>query len=135
MDKSGDENASAECVSGYKSGMFALLIGNSEFEKILELKMMENSGYRVSSVGTEFHEQATKSSSLIQKPVQKTPGSWWNILEVQEKEGEEFMGIGRIGSSNLGARGSSSAVKLMNSLRQIHGTIREGSREWHDRHF
>ena len=44
-------------------GMFTHSFGNPELEKILELKMMENSGYRVSSVGTEFNEQAIKSSS------------------------------------------------------------------------
>ena len=44
-------------------GCLRTRLGNPELEKILELKMMENSGYRVSSVGAEFNEQATKSSS------------------------------------------------------------------------
>ena len=73
MDKSGDENPKVplrKLSRVTKSegenddiGMFAHSFGNSELEKILELVMMENSGYRVSSVGTEFNEQATKSSS------------------------------------------------------------------------
>ena len=45
------------------TGMFTHSSGNPELEKILEQKMRENSGYRVSSGGTEFNEQATKSSS------------------------------------------------------------------------
>ena len=45
------------------TGMFTNSSGIPELEKILELKMMENSGYRVSSVGTEFNEQARKSLS------------------------------------------------------------------------
>ena len=45
------------------TGMFTNSSGIPELEKILELKMMENSGCRVSSVGTEFNEQARKSLS------------------------------------------------------------------------
>ena len=36
--------------------------------------MMENSGYRVSSVGTEFNEQATKSSSGKSKRMNESLG-------------------------------------------------------------
>ena len=73
MDKSGDENRKVPLRNvsrvtkseggNHGIGMFAHSFGNSELEKILELKMIENYGYRVSSVGTEFNEQATKSSS------------------------------------------------------------------------
>ena len=72
VDKSGDENprvlrnvsrVARSVDENDDLGMFAHSFGNPELEKILELKMMENSGYRVSSVGTEFNEQATKSSS------------------------------------------------------------------------
>ena len=45
-------------------GMSTHLLGNPGLEKILEQRrMMENSGYRVPSVGVEFNEQVTKSSS------------------------------------------------------------------------
>ena len=73
MDKSGDENPRVMMrnVSRVTKSegenddivMFAHSFGNPELEKILELKMMEIFGYRFSSVGTEFNEQATKSSS------------------------------------------------------------------------
>ena len=73
MDKSGDENPTVLLRNVSRvtksegenddTGNFTHSSGNPELEKILELKMLENSGYRVSSVGTEFNEQATKSSS------------------------------------------------------------------------
>ena len=44
-------------------GKFTRSLGNPELKKILEQRMMENSGYRVPSVGVEFNEQTTKSSS------------------------------------------------------------------------
>ena len=73
VDKSGDENprvpmrdvsrvTESECEND-DVGMFTHSLGNPGLEKILEQKMMENSGYRVPSVGIEFNEQATKSSS------------------------------------------------------------------------
>ena len=43
-------------------GMFTHSLGNPGLEKILEQRMMENSGYRVPWVGVEFNE-ATKRSS------------------------------------------------------------------------
>ena len=44
-------------------GMFMHSLGNSELEKIQEQKMMENSGYWVPSVRSEFDEQMTMSLS------------------------------------------------------------------------
>ena len=73
MDRSGDENPRVPMrnVSRVTKsegenddiGMFTHSFGNPELEKILELKLMENCRYLVSSAGTEFNEQATKSSS------------------------------------------------------------------------
>ena len=73
MDKNGDENSrvpmrNVSRVTNSEGenddiGMFTHSFRNPGLEKIPELKMMENSGYRVSSVGTEFNEQAIKSSS------------------------------------------------------------------------
>ena len=73
MDKSGDENPRVPLRNVSRVarsedenddlGMFAHSLGNPELEKILAQKMMENSGYRVSSVENEFYEQAIKSSS------------------------------------------------------------------------
>ena len=73
VDKSGDENPRVPMrdVSRVTEpegenddvGMFTHSLGNPALEKILEQKMMENSGYRVPSVRIEFNEQATESSS------------------------------------------------------------------------
>ena len=42
-------------------------LGNPGLEKILEQRVMENSRYRAPSVGVEFNEQATKTSSGYSK--------------------------------------------------------------------
>ena len=72
VDKSGDENPRVPMrdVSRVTEsegenddvGMFTHSLGNPGLEKIVEQRMMENSGYRVPSVGVEFNG-ATKSSS------------------------------------------------------------------------
>ena len=73
VDKSGDENLRVPMrdVSRVTEsegenedvGKFTHSFGNPGLKKILEQRMMENSGYRVPSVGVEFNEQTTKSSS------------------------------------------------------------------------
>ena len=62
MDKSGDENSTVLLRNVSRvtksegknddTGMFTHSSGNPELEKILELKMIENSGFRVSEFGT-----------------------------------------------------------------------------------
>ena len=71
VDKSDDENprvptrdmSRATEVGEEKDvvGMFMHSLGNPELEKILERKMIENSGYRVLAVRSEFDEQMTMS--------------------------------------------------------------------------
>ena len=73
VDKSGDENSSVPMrdVSRVTEsegenddiGKFTHSFGNPGLKKILERRMMENSGYLVPPVGVEFNEQMTKSSS------------------------------------------------------------------------
>ena len=77
VDKSGDENPRVPMrdVSRVTEsegenedvGKFTHSLGNPGLKKILEQRMMENSGYRVPPVVVEFNEQTTKSSSGYSK--------------------------------------------------------------------
>ena len=72
VDKSGDENSSVPMRDVSRViesedenddvGMSTHSLGIPGFQKILEQRMMENSGYRVPPVGVELNEQMIKSS-------------------------------------------------------------------------
>ena len=75
VDKSDDENAKVPTPDMSRAtevweekddvGMFMQSFRNPELEKILEQKMMANSGCRVPSVRSEFDEQVTMSCQEV----------------------------------------------------------------------